>query len=112
MKKNSKVIVLERNQFAMLVKTHRKSLLIINVLTYICQAKKVRLIMTLEAACQVLKMDASFIEKQKEKGALRYSEESGVCFFEINDLVRLKNAAEMISVYRQINEASVSPTIK
>ena len=50
MKKNSKVIVLERNQFAMLVKTHRKSLLIINVLTYICQAKKVRLIMTLEEA--------------------------------------------------------------
>ena len=53
MKKNSKVIVLERKQFAMLIKTHRKSLLIINVLTYICQTKKIRLTMTIEEACQV-----------------------------------------------------------
>lgn len=112
MKKNSKVIVLERKQFAMLIKTHRKSLLIINVLTHICQTKKIRLTMTIEEACQVLKLDATFIEKQKEKGDLRFSEESGICFFEINDLVRLKNATEMVTIYRQINAASVLPTIK
>lgn len=37
MKKNSKVIVLERNRFAMLVKVHRKSLLMLEVLTYIVE---------------------------------------------------------------------------
>ena len=83
MKKNSKVIVLERKQFAMLIKTHRKSLLIINVLTYICQTKKIRLTMTIEEACQVLKLDATFIEKQKECNGNGYhlpTNQCGFCF--------------------------------
>ena len=48
MKKNSKVIVLERNRFAMLVKVHRKSLLMLEVLTYICRIRNIDLVMTLE----------------------------------------------------------------
>ncbi len=109
MKKNSKVIVLERNSFALLVKTHRKSLLMLNVLTYICRVRKVRLVMTLEEVCQVMKLNAAEVERQRQKGLLRYSEDEGICLYEISDLIRLKNAIDMIGVYRLINDASVSP---
>lgn len=108
MKKNSKVIILERNRFAMLVKMHRKSLLIIDVLTYICRVRNVNLVMTIEEACQVLRLDPELVKKQRSDGMLRYIDEEGIHLYEIADLVRLKNAQEMIAIYRRINAASVS----
>lgn len=110
MKKNSKVIVLERNRFAMLVKMHRKSLLMIKVLTYICHVRDVSLVMTLEEVCQVLDLDAALVERQRTKGLLRCIEENGMRLYEVSDLVRLKAALDMVDVYRRINEAAVSPS--
>lgn len=68
MKKNSKVIVLERNRFAMLVKVHRKSLLMLEVLTYICRIRNIDLVMTLEEVCHVLRMDAAVVEQHQPQG--------------------------------------------
>ena len=36
MENQAKVIVIERNKFASLVKSHRKCLQMLNILTYIC----------------------------------------------------------------------------
>ena len=110
MKKNSKVIVIERNRFAMLVKMHRKSLLIVDVLTYICRVRDVSLVMTLEEVCQVLRLDAETIEQHRRKGLLRSYEEEGLRLYEVSDLVRLKAALDMVDVYRRINKAAISPS--
>ena len=94
MKKNSKVIVLERNRFAMLVKVHRKSLLMLEVLTYICR----------------IRMDAAVVEQHRHKGLLRIYEENGLRLYEAADLVRLKAALDMIDIYRRINKAAIIPS--
>ena len=110
MKKNSKVIVLERNRFAMLVKMHRKSLLMLEVLTYICRIRNIDLVMTLDEVCQVLNLDAALVEQYRQKGLLRSYEENGLRLYEAADLVRLKAALEMIDIYRRINTAAISPS--
>ena len=110
MKKNSKVIVLERNRFAMLVKVHRKSLLMLEVLTYICRIRNIDLVMTLEEVCHVLRMDAAVVEQHRHKGLLRSYEENGLRLYEAADLVRLKAALDMIDIYRRINKAAIIPT--
>ena len=110
MKKNSKVIVLERNRFAMLVKVHRKSLLMLEVLTYICRIRNIDLVMTLEEVCHVLRMDAAVVEQYRHKGLLRSYEENGLRLYEAADLVRLKAALDMIDIYRRINKAAIIPS--
>ena len=110
MRKNSKVIVLERNRFAMLVKIHRKSLLMLEVLTYICRIRNLDLVMTLEEVCQVLNLDAALVEQYRQKGLLRSYEENGLRLYEAADLVRLKAALEMIDIYRRINKAAIIPS--
>lgn len=110
MRKNSKVIVLERNRFAMLVKIHRKSLLMLEVLTYICRIRNIDLVMTLEEVCQVLNLDAALVEQYRQKGLLRSYEGNGLRLYEAADLVRLKAALEMIDIYRRINKAAIIPS--
>ena len=99
MKKNSKVIVLERNRFAML-----------EVLTYICRIRNIDLVMTLEEVCHVLRMDAAVVEQHRHKGLLRSYEENGLRLYEAADLVRLKAALDMIDIYRRINKAAIIPS--
>lgn len=110
MRKNSKVIVLERNRFAMLVKIHRKSLLMLEVLTYICRIRNIDLVMTLEEVCQVLNLDAALVEQYRQKGLLRSYEENGLRLYEAADLVRLKAALDMIDIYRRINKVAIIPS--
>ena len=56
MENQSKVIVIERNKFAALVKSHRKCLQMLNILTYIYTVKEVSLTLTLQEICEVLHM--------------------------------------------------------
>ena len=46
MENQAKVIVIERNKFASLVKSHRKCLQMLNILTYIYTVKEVSLTLT------------------------------------------------------------------
>ena len=48
MENQAKVIVIERNKFASLVKSHRKCLQMLNILTYIDTVKEVSLTLTLQ----------------------------------------------------------------
>ena len=59
MENQSKVIVIERNKFAALVKSHRKCLQMLNILTYIYTVKEVSLTLTLQEICEVLHMTRS-----------------------------------------------------
>ena len=54
MENQAKVIVIERNKFASLVKSHRKCLQMLNILTYIYTVKEVSLTLTLQEICEVL----------------------------------------------------------
>lgn len=58
MENQAKVIVIERNKFASLVKSHRKCLQMLNILTYIYTVKEVSLTLTLQEICEVLHHDS------------------------------------------------------
>ena len=86
MENQAKVIVIERNKFASLVKSHRKCLQMLNILTYIYTVKEVSLTLTLQEICEVL------------------TTQKGMTVYEITDLLRLENMLEMGSVYRKIDK--------
>ena len=67
MENQSKVIVIERNKFAALVKSHRKCLQMLNILTYIYTVKEVSLTLTLQEICEVLHMTPEEVEIQRQK---------------------------------------------
>ena len=94
MENQSKVIVIERNKFAALVKSHRKCLQMLNILTYIYTVKEVSLTLTLQEICEI----------QRQKGYIRFTTQKGMTVYEITDLLRLENMLEMGSVYRKIDK--------
>lgn len=104
MENQSKVIMIERNKFAALVKAHRKCLQMLNILTYAYSVKEIRLTFTLEEICEVLQMTCEEVEAQRKKGYIRFSEHKGMTVYEITDLLRLKNMLEMGGIYRKIDE--------
>ena len=99
MENQSKVIVIERNKFAALVKSHRKCLQMLNILTYIYTVKEVSLTLTLQEICEVLHMTPEEVEIQRQKGYIRFT-----TVYEITDLLRLENMLEMGSIYRKIDK--------
>ena len=101
MENQAKVIVIERNKFASLVKSHRKCL---QMLTYIYTVKEVSLTLTLQEICEVLHMTPEEVEIQRQKGYIRFTTQKGMTVYEITDLLRLENMLEMGSVYRKIDK--------
>ena len=99
MENQSKVIVIERNKFAALVKSHRKCLQMLNILTYIYTVKEVSLTLTLQEICEVLQMTPEEVEIQRQKGYIRFTTQKGM-----TDLLRLENMLEMGSIYRKIDK--------
>jgi hypothetical protein len=62
MENQSKVIMIERNKFASLVKAHRKCLQMLSILAYACATKEVQLTFTLEEICELLQISREEVE--------------------------------------------------
>ena len=86
MENQSKVIVIERNKFAALVKSHRKCIQML----------------------EVLQMTPEEVEIQRQKGYIRFTTQKGMTVYEITDLLRLKNMLEMGNVYRKIDAKAMN----
>lgn len=95
MENQSKVIMIERNKFASLVKAHRKCLQMLSILAYACATKEVQLTFTLEEICELLQMSREEVERQRQKGYIRFVHRNGMTVYEITDILRLKNMLEM-----------------
>ena len=104
MENQSKGIMIERNKFASLVKAHRKCLQMLSILAYACATKEVQLTFTLEEICELLQISREEVERQRQKGYIRFVHRNGMTVYEITDILRLKNMLEMGGVYRKIDE--------
>ena len=91
MENQSKVIMIERNKFASLVKAHRKCLQMLSILAYACATKEVQLTFTLEEICELLQISREEVERQRQKGYIRFVHRNGMTVYEITDILRLKN---------------------
>ena len=83
MENQSKVIMIERNKFASLVKAHRKCLQMLSILAYACATKEVQLTFTLEEICELLQMSREEVERQRQKGYIRFVHRNGMTVYEI-----------------------------
>ena len=108
MENQSKVIVIERNKFAALVKSHRKCIQMLDILTYIYTVKQISLTLTLLEICEVLQMTPEEVEIQRQKGYIRFTTHKGMTVYEITDLLRLKNMLEMVNIYRKIDAKAMN----
>lgn len=108
MKNRSKVVVIERNKFAALVKSHRQCLQMLDILAYIFTVRQMSLTLTLQEICEVLQMTPEEVEIQRQKGYIRFTMYNGITIYEITDLLRLKNMLEMGSVYRKIDTKTMN----
>jgi len=119
MENQSKVIMIERNKFASLVKAHRKCLQMLSILAYACATKEVQLTFRLgeetfknkiipfsmvSEICELLQISREEVERQRQKGYIRFVHRNGMTVYEITDILRLKNMLEMGGVYRKIDE--------
>lgn len=96
--------VCDRTLIPALVKSHRKCLQMLNILTYIYTVKEVSLTLTLQEICEVLHMTPEEVEIQRQKGYIRFTTQKGMTVYEITDLLRLENMLEMGSIYRKIDK--------
>ncbi len=106
MENQSKVIVIERNKFAALVKSHRKCIRMLDILTYIYTVKQ--------------KPDLDFAKSVKFTVDSRrsgdtaagiyplHNAQKSMTVYEITDLLRLKNMLEMGNVYRKIDAKAMN----
>lgn len=85
MENQSKVIMIERNKFASLVKAHRKCLQMLSILAYACATKEVQLTFTLEEICELLQISREEVERQRQKGYIRFVHRNGMTVYEITE---------------------------
>ena len=95
MENQSKVIMIERNKFASLVKAHRKCLQMLSILAYACATKEVQLTFTLEEICELLQMSREEVERQRQKDYIYLVHRNGMTVYEISGIPCLKNMLEM-----------------
>ena len=107
MENQSKVIVIERNKFAALVKSHRKCIQMLDILIFYT-VKQISLTLTLLEICEVLQMTPEEVEIQRQKGYIRFTTHKGMTVYEITDLLRLKNMLEMGNIYRKIDAKAMN----
>ncbi|MCS2517368.1 helix-turn-helix domain-containing protein [Bacteroides thetaiotaomicron] len=76
----------------------------LSILAYACATKEVQLTFTLEEICELLQISREEVERQRQKGYIRFVHRNGMTVYEITDILRLKNMLEMGGVYRKIDE--------
>ena len=54
--------------------------------------------------CELLQISREEVERQRQKGYIRFVHRNGMTVYEITDILRLKNMLEMGGVYRKIDE--------
>ena len=52
-------------------------------------------------------MNVQSVERQRQKGYIRFVHRNGMTVYEITDILRLKNMLEMGGVYRKIDEKTI-----
>ncbi|MFT0265196.1 hypothetical protein ACMSEY_04570 [Bacteroides thetaiotaomicron] len=76
----------------------------LSILAYACATKEVQLTFTLEEICELLQMSREEVERQRQKGYIRFVHRNGMTVYETTDILRLKNMLEMGGIYRKIDE--------
>ncbi len=90
-----KSITVERDILVSLIRNYKKSLNMLCILQYVCEQYSLELSMLPEEVCELIGLAPQEIERQRERGRLRYvEEEDGTKYYSIIDLINLKDTID------------------
>ena len=95
------MIIIERSRFARLLRNYRKSLYMNTLLTHICKQRRTLLTLTAEEICELLQLDPEEVRRRTLRGRLRYDEIDGIRYYDLIDLIDLKDSLDSQLIFRQ-----------
>ena len=105
-----KMIIIERSRFARLLRNYRKSLYMNTLLTHICKQRRTLLTLTAEEICELLQLDPEEVRRRTLRGRLRYDEIDGIRYYDLIDLIDLKDSLDSQLIFRQTMDSAVPDT--
>ena len=105
-----KMIIIERSRFARLLRNYRKSLYLNTLLTHICKQRRTLLTLTAEEICELLQLDPEEVRRRTLRGRLRYDEIDGIRYYDLIDLIDLKDSLDSQLIFRQTMDSTVPDT--
>ena len=104
------MIIIERSRFAQLIRSYRKALYMNALLEYICREQNRPLTFTSEEICEILNLPKDEITRRIFRGRLRFDEVDGIRYFDLMDLVNLKDSLDSQTIFRQTMDGAVPDT--
>ena len=86
-----KMIIIERSKFAQIMRNYKKALHMSAVLEHICRERKCAITLTTAEICELIQLDLSDVAKHTQRGRLRCDMVKGVRYYDIMDLINLKD---------------------
>ena len=105
-----KMIIIERSRFARLLRNYRKSLYLNTLLTHICKQRRTLLTLTAEEICELLQLDPEEVRRRTLRGRLRYDEIDGIRYYDLIDLIDLKDSLDSQLIFRQTMASALPDT--
>ncbi len=104
------MIIIERSKFAQLVRDYKKIMNLNTVLLHICRERKNGLTMTLIEICEILDLNPEEVQKRVFRGRLRYDDIDGLHYYDIMDIVNVKDSIDSQRIFRQTMDQAIPDT--
>lgn len=105
-----KMIIMERSKFAQLMRNYKKALHMNAILEHICRERKSAITLTTMEICELIHLDVSVVQKQTQRGRIRCDEIKGLRYYDIMDLINLKDALDSQMIFRQTMAQAIPDT--
>lgn len=105
-----KMVIVERCKFAQLLRSYKKSLYLNRVLEHICRQYRSYVTLTADEVCELIELDRDTVIRKTLHGRLRADTVNGVRYYDIMDLINLKDSIESQYIFRQTMDCAVPDT--
>mgnify|MGYP005852201389 CR=1 FL=1 len=105
-----KMIIIERSKFAQIMRNYKKALHMSAVLEHICRERKSAITLTTAEICELIQLDLSDVAKHTQRGRLRCDMVKGVRYYDIMDLINLKDLLDSQAIFRQTMDQAIPDT--
>ena len=104
------MIIIERSKFAQLMRNYKKALYMGIILEHICRERRNAITLTTMEICELLHLDYADVRKYTDRGRIRYDLIKGIRYYDIMDLINLKDRIDSQYIFRQTMDWAVPDT--
>lgn len=104
------MIIIERSEFAQLVRNYKKALNMNAILEHVCRERRYGLTMTAIEVCELIHLNMEDVIKQTARGRLRFDEVQSIRYYDVMDLINLKDRLDSQTIFRQTMDQAIPDT--